>query len=222
MDKNKATESQFQCLLIRHWPTLWNIQNKIQGKSDVPLCEDSFKELKTLYVAKPYNRWRWFSSPLKRARQTAEYLKKNSDFICDQRLRELDFGCWEGHRLQDLRKADKAKMQAIEEMGINMRPPMGETPSEVQTRLLDFLADHSKQKPISDLVLITHKSVLRALLSLALGWDMKSQCPVKIKKQQGYLFTYCKKQENRKKQDKDYILTFMEGSSRFITSLNSS
>ncbi len=185
---------QFEFLAVRHWPTQWNIEKRLQGRTDVKLHSQSIVELKNLSLNTPFDSWQMYSSPLQRAYQTASFLKNGEHIDQDSRLIELNFGHWEGHVLQELRLQNK-HVAKLEAMGLDMRPPEGETPREVQKRALSFLQDyasnmHARSCVIKNLVIVTHRSLIRALLATAIDWDMKTKCPIKMDKGMGYSFIY--------------------------------
>ncbi|HKX06904.1 MAG TPA: histidine phosphatase family protein, partial [Stellaceae bacterium] len=72
-------------------------------------------------------------------------------------------------------------MEAIDTMGatgLDLQPPGGESPRAVQARLTPFLEEIARLgKPAGA---VTHKGVIRAVLALALGWDMREPEPVKL------------------------------------------
>src|SRR6185312_9624189 len=129
--------------------------------------------------------FRWLSSPLQRAVGTASRLGIAAPAI-DPRLREMDWGDWEGESLPALRGRLGAAMAAIEARGLDMRPPGGETPREVQTRLMPLLAEIAAAgRPVAA---VTHKGVIRAVLALAAGWDMLGKPPVRLSWSAAHLF----------------------------------
>ncbi|HEY5347765.1 MAG TPA: histidine phosphatase family protein, partial [Rhizomicrobium sp.] len=71
--------------LIRHGPTAWNAQGRIQGKTDVPLSDEGTAEMARLRVPRNFSYARAFVSPLLRARQTALLLGIENPVI-DARL----------------------------------------------------------------------------------------------------------------------------------------
>jgi probable phosphoglycerate mutase len=89
----------------------------------------------------------------------------------------MDWGRFEGRSLAELRSAGGAAFRAEEALGLDFRPSGGESPREVIGRLSHWLQNchHST----SGAVLVTHKGVRRALLSIATGWDMRGPPPVK-------------------------------------------
>lgn len=80
--------------LIRHGETRANVERRWQGHSDWDLNELGYRQAEAL--GNHYGRWDTvFSSPLKRARQTAEHVT-NGDPVFMEDLREMNMGIWEG------------------------------------------------------------------------------------------------------------------------------
>ena len=86
-------------LVVRHGRTDWNDLKKVQGLADIELNETGKMQAKE--VAKSLedeNIDLIICSPLKRTRQTASIIneEKNIDIIYDDRIKERDFGEFEG------------------------------------------------------------------------------------------------------------------------------
>lgn len=86
-------------LLTRHGQTDWNVAGKIQGVTDIELNETGVKqaqETKEKLLNQKIDVI--ISSPLKRARKTAEIIKGERDIplIIDDGLKERCFGKFEG------------------------------------------------------------------------------------------------------------------------------
>lgn len=85
--------------VIRHGQTDWNVMKKMQGSVDIELNEIGIKQA---YITKEnldsISIDVIFCSPLKRAKQTAEIINKgrNLEIIYDERLRERNYGEFEG------------------------------------------------------------------------------------------------------------------------------
>lgn len=163
--------------LLRHWPTEWNVQKKIQGRSDIPLLDSSCTELSGFRLPADYEDWSLHLSPLARAQQTAAHLGLGQG-KSDPRLIEMDFGAYEGATLAQLRQEGGMDFAQNENLGLDFRPPGGETPREVQSRALSWLRDTVEEN--SNAFAITHKGVIRALLAKAAGWSMVGKPPVKL------------------------------------------
>lgn len=91
--------------LLRHGQTRWNIEGKIQGKTDIPLNETGMEQAECLARAMEDCRVSaLFSSPLLRARQTAGVVaeKTGLEVTVLPELKEVDFGLWEGMTWKDI------------------------------------------------------------------------------------------------------------------------
>jgi broad specificity phosphatase PhoE len=154
--------------LIRHAPTTWNEQRRIQGRSDISLSSSGRSAAEAWTLADDIRQAEWFSSPLLRTRQTASILGINAKI--EDRLIEMSWGSWEGESLSKLRDLNGEAMQQNEARGLDFCPPDGESPRMVQRRVMPWLAfvgglDHS-------VAAVTHRGVIRALTALATDWDM--------------------------------------------------
>ena len=87
----------------------------------------------------------------------------------------MDWGDYEGHSLAELRLRYGSGFTDNENRGLDLQPPGGESPRQVQQRLLPWLAGLRQ-----DTGAVTHKGVIRAILSLALDWPMLGRQPVKL------------------------------------------
>ncbi len=159
--------------LLRHGPTAWNVQKRLQGRTDIPLSPDGFAGL----AAPGWTAdWHWVASPLTRAVETARALGREPAIV--PALIEMDWGAYEGETIAALRACHGAAFTAAEDRGLDFRPPGGESPGDVQTRLRPWLREIAAGG--RDIVAVTHKGVIRAALCLATGWDMMGKSPVKL------------------------------------------
>jgi probable phosphoglycerate mutase len=162
--------------LVRHGPTAWNEDGRIQGHADIELSPNGRREVASWQVPPAWATARWLVSPLRRAQQTAALLTDRPVAI-DSRLIEMNWGAWEGQRLADLRTASPAAMAANEAQGLDFRPSGGESPREVAVRIQEMFAALADAPPV---VAVTHKGVMRAALALATGWQMHEKAPVRL------------------------------------------
>ena len=171
---------------VRHGPTDWNDAHRLQGRADIPLSDRGRGEvsewsLPTCLAAIP-----WRVSPLKRAIETARLLGIETPRI-EPRLIEMNWGNWEGERVTDLRAQLGPAMRENEARGLDMTPPGGESPRRVQERLRPFLDDLVNGPPITGAV--THKGVIRAVLALATGWDMREKSDTRLDWRAAHVFS---------------------------------
>lgn len=161
---------------LRHGPTAWNEEGRLQGMSDVPLSPRGRALVATWRV--PPQDWRWMSSPLARARETAALLGAPPTLAIEPALREMAYGQWEGRTLADLRAREPQAMRDAETRGLDMTPPGGESPRQVMDRLRPWFAAVAARG--DDVLAISHKGVIRVVLAMAMGWDMQSRQPIKL------------------------------------------
>ncbi|MDH3473040.1 MAG: histidine phosphatase family protein [Rhodospirillales bacterium] len=178
-------ESGNLLILLRHGPTDWNAEGRMQGRSDRPLSAAGRAAVRRWRLPEGAAGYCWASSPLGRARQTAALLG-HEDAGVEAALIETDWGDWEGARLAELRERFGEEMTTLEAKGLDFRPPGGESPREVQARLRPWLAALAGAK--RPCVAVSHKGVIRALLSLATGWDMTGPPPEKLRSDSAQCF----------------------------------
>ena len=158
--------------LIRHGPTAWNAQGRIQGKTDIPLSDEGAAQMARLRLPRDFVYSRAFVSPLSRARQTAALLGIENPVI-DARLAEHDWGAWEGLTREEILARDGP--EALSHSGLDLHPPGGESTRAFVARVEDFLCDVAAGE--GDAVCVTHRGVMRAAYTLATGWDMATPMP---------------------------------------------
>ena len=166
--------------LIRHGRTDWNEEGRMQGRRDTELSPAGRADVA---------RWRlppdlagpraWISSPLRRALDSASIASGRAPDI-EPDLIEMDWGEWEGCRLDELRSRFGAAFAHQESLGLDFRAPGGESPREVLLRVRIWLARVAQwDQPV---VAVTHNGVLRAALAAATGWDMLTKPPVRLRR----------------------------------------
>jgi broad specificity phosphatase PhoE len=160
-------------LVVRHAPTGWNADKRIQGRADIPLGDAGRALARAARLPGGWHGAPCLCSPLSRAVDTARLLGLEPQ--PEPRLIEMDWGEWEGRRIAELRQEFGAAMAENEARGLDFRPPDGESPREVQGRLRPLLAELA-----GPTIFVTHKGVLRALYALATGWDMRTKAPEKL------------------------------------------
>lgn len=164
-------------VLIRHGPTALTEQGRIQGRSDPPLSDNGRAAVRAWRLPDTLRGFDWQASPLRRAAETAALLAPGA-VVSEPRLIEMGWGAWEGSRLADLRRDGGAAMATAEARGLDFLPPGGESPRMVQDRLRPWLREIGVAgRPVAA---VTHKGVIRALLALAAGWDMRGDPPARV------------------------------------------
>lgn len=135
--------------LLRHGQTEWNIAGKIQGKTDIPLNETGLFQAECLAEGmKDKTLCAVYSSPLLRARQTAELLaeKKGLSVQVLPELCEVDFGLWEGKGWAEIEEQFPEDFRNWERDPAGHMPTGGESKDTCQKRCQ--LAVEQMQKEI--------------------------------------------------------------------------
>jgi broad specificity phosphatase PhoE len=84
---------------------------------------------------------RVLTSPLFRARETAAILARGVPVEADPRLREMDYGDWEGRAYADILASDGQLRRDWEQAPDVIRCPRGESGDDVAKRVHGFIAD---------------------------------------------------------------------------------
>ena len=173
--------------LLRHFPTRWNAERRLQGQVDIPLTEEARARLAGLDLPPPWDAARIVASPLSRAEETARLLARGRPVALDARLVEMSWGAWEGLLAEALVADPGSGYVHVEEWGWHRRPPEGESPWEVWQRVRPLLAELAADgRPA---VLIGHRAAMRVILARAWGWDYDAPEPFRIKRARLYPMT---------------------------------
>jgi broad specificity phosphatase PhoE len=161
--------------LLRHAPTVWNAGGRLQGLTDTCLSAEGETAARNWRLPAPADAWKRVSSPLQRARRTAELVSPSMPVTIDSQLREMSFGVWEGFTVKELRAAGGEAFATAEAAGLDFHPPGGESPRRAMARL-----SHWSSTLTEPVVAVSHKAAIRALLALATGWNMLGRPPHKL------------------------------------------
>ncbi|WP_170769874.1 histidine phosphatase family protein [Ruegeria lacuscaerulensis] len=167
--------------LLRHGHTAWNRAGRIQGRSDIPLDDAARSELATYALPEPWDQAALWSSPLKRAQETARLVAGRAPLTAEA-LTEMNWGDWEGLRGVDLLAEPDCGYRHIEDWGWDFRPPNGESPAEVRDRLRPWLSGLT-----GDTVAVCHIGIMRVILAQAWSWEFDGPAPFKIKRNRLYI-----------------------------------
>jgi phosphoserine phosphatase len=158
--------------LVRHGQTSWNQDQRLQGLRDIPLDRTGIRQSHRL--AEWYRKTgvrRIVSSPLHRARGTAQILSKRTAraAIIDDRLREIDHGPWTGLRLESIEERFPDEFATWSFFPERLRMPDGESLIAVYGRCTRALLDLIKENPNEDVLVVSHGVVNALLLCAAIG-----------------------------------------------------
>lgn len=149
-----------QLLVIRHGQTEWSVLGKHTGRTDVPLTEVGRGEARD--AARTLEGWslaRAYSSPLSRARETAELVAPPCGLEFDDDLLEWDYGEFEGETTPQSR-------QRIPGWSVWTHTITGgESYDEVGERADRFIARAEREVPSGNVAVFAHGHLLAILIA---------------------------------------------------------
>jgi alpha-ribazole phosphatase len=177
---------ELELILIRHGTTQWNREKRYLGHTDMGILQSSRNDLLPLKKELEGRSFsKVFCSDLKRCRETLDIVYPNSPdkVIFDDRLREMDFGDWEGQTYEQLRHSSTYRGWLDDPHSIT--PPRGESWAHFNARLEEFMEiltcfkkEENNGHSVSSVLIITHGGVIRQLSSMTIPgstfWDFSA------------------------------------------------
>lgn len=178
---------ELELILIRHGHTQWNAEHRYLGHTDLPLLPSVLEQLSQLKQdidgrEQSSNAfWRVYSSDLLRCRETLAYIAPSLEKVAfyDKRLREMNFGDWEGCSYDQLK--DNPLYRSWVDSPSTVTPPEGESWAQFDERLHSFLSDlgqaaenilvqaasseHKDEGTANRVLIVTHGGVIRHILA---------------------------------------------------------
>ena len=157
-------------LLVRHGVSEHNTSDVISGGSSNPnLSLAGVKQVEEVSKIIDNNKLDLvYASPLIRAKRTAEILTDfQKEINTDNRLREMNFGSWEGQHAEELKDEYP---EAFDDLGtINSKyteyAKNGETFGQVADRVEDFLSEIQNDANDKTVMIVCHGFVIRSLIA---------------------------------------------------------
>ncbi len=153
--------------LVRHGETDWNQAGLLQGQTDIALNEQGLeqaREASRRLKEVPFEIA--FCSPLIRAKRTAEIIIDDSNITLttDERLRELNFGPWEG---VDIRTIKDAASQPFTNPGNYIPPEGAESFAQLYKRSGEFVSQVllPLEGTYETVLVVAHGGVNRSILN---------------------------------------------------------
>ncbi len=138
------------------------------GFTDVPLAETFIAESNEVITQlQGVSFDAIYSSPLTRCAQLANKISNGNKINFDERLREMNFGSWEGKLWDDIYPTPEAKgffNDFVQNPASN-----GECFSDVINRIRSFIDEISSNSEHNDVLIVTHGGPIRAFYSIING-----------------------------------------------------
>jgi broad specificity phosphatase PhoE len=149
-----------QLLVIRHGQTAWSVAGRHTGRTDIPLTDVGRDEARA--AARTLTGWNLqhaYTSPLARARETAEIVSPACGITVDDSLLEWDYGVFEGETTPQTRERVPGWSVWTHEI------TGGESVDAVGERADAFLARVEAEVPDGNAVAFAHGHLLAVLIA---------------------------------------------------------
>jgi broad specificity phosphatase PhoE len=154
--------------IIRHGETDYNKTGKTAGQLfDHPLNIKGIEQAESISKNLPSEIDAIFSSPLKRAKQTAEIINKNYNLKIELRdeLMERNYGSLSGKTWEDMAK--ESGIPNLKEIDYTQKYDYhqfgGESINDVKSRLLNFIEHLENNYKDKKVIIVTHGGILKIM-----------------------------------------------------------
>lgn len=162
---------------VRHCESIWNQDSRYSGHTNVPLSINGIQQAKKLAKKmKIFSVDYILSSDLDRAVHTALPVSKELGIPIriEKGLREVSFGSFEGLKQSEVAKKYPEIWNSYLRNPTTTKFPEGETVTEALERSVDVLLKLLCQPVKQESVIIIHGTLIRIILSAALGTELNS------------------------------------------------
>jgi len=161
-----SPDSPIRVVLWRHGQTDWNVENRFQGHSDIPLNKvGQYQASEAAQVLAALRPDRIIASDLIRAQETAAALAALTDITVEinPNLRETDGGLWEGKLASENRATHGELFANWYEGGDEPAGVTGERRSDVAKRAVAVIEKETTNFS-GTIVFVTHGGTVRSVL----------------------------------------------------------
>ena len=158
-----------QIIFLRHGQAKNNTDRILAGRTEgIPLTETGIKQAEhTAELLQHMNISTIYSSPIQRAKHTAEIVGKHNslDVTIDERLIELDMGKFTGMPYDEIFNSHGNVFMKFYNGELEIAHNGVETFSDVKKRVLGIVDHVIENHPDENVVLVTHMDPIKAMLS---------------------------------------------------------
>ena len=163
--------------LVRHGATECSKEDYFSGVTDIPLIPEGLQQASLLserFRAAKVQLDLIITSPLQRCQQTAAILSSGitPKKIC-HRLRELDYGAWEGMQRNEILTQYPQEYKKWSQNPYQTATPQGESGRQLLKRIIPELNSIIIENPSKSIAVVAHKTVNRLILCWVLGIPYK-------------------------------------------------
>ncbi|MEK0320801.1 MAG: histidine phosphatase family protein [Nitrosopumilus sp.] len=158
-----------QIIFLRHGQAKNNTERILAGRTEgVPLTDTGIKQSEyTAELLEHMNISAIYSSPIERAKHTAEIVGKHNslDITIDDRLNELDMGKFTGMPYDEIFKSHGNVFMKFYNSDLEIAHNGVETFPDVKKRILGIVDYIIEKHPDQNILLVTHMDPIKAMLS---------------------------------------------------------
>jgi len=158
-----------QIIFLRHGQAKNNTERILAGRTEgVPLTDTGIKQSEhTAQLLEHMNISTIYSSPIERAKHTAEIVGKHNslDVTIDDRLNELDMGKFTGMPYDQIFSSHGNVFMKFYNGELEIAHNGVETFSDVKKRILGIVDHIIEKHPDENVLLVTHMDPIKAMLS---------------------------------------------------------
>lgn len=167
--------------VVRHGQTEENLKGTYYGALDCGLTELGVSQAKVLGERLKNIKFdKIYCSDLKRAAETLKHINRAEEVVIDERLRERNFGAFEGKTFNEIEKEFTKECKSWNEDWKDFRPGGGESFRDSYLRVEAFM-ENLKEETGENILVCTHGGIVRAMYvyilegNLDLYWKFSSR-----------------------------------------------
>ena len=168
---------------MRHGETVWNADGRMQGHEDIELNAKGIRQSQAVAARLADESFAaLYSSDLKRAYQTAQYIAEmvGRDIIADSRLRERDLGILQGFTKEEAQQRFPEEYSQFLGGDPDFVIPKGESRRQKYQRSVTCIKDIVQRHRGERVLIVTHGGVLIDLIRLAFNLPLTTRVTIKL------------------------------------------
>lgn len=161
---------RMQIYVTRHGLTPLNKKKKVNGQIDEKLAPEGIQQAKEAISLLPQNVKHIYTSPLQRAKHTAEIINSNlkRPLTEAKELAEIHMGSLAGYSWEQMENGMDLKKKH-RTVTFDYTPFGGESVDQVKKRLINFFQKIKKNHGDKEVLIVTHGGIIRTLYFLEHG-----------------------------------------------------
>lgn len=166
---------KLKIFILRHGESEENLKGTFYGTMDCGLSENGV--LQAINIKERLEGVIFdcaYYSPMKRVKETLNIVvdgESNTTLLMDQRIKELDFGDFEGKTYDEILKAFPKECKEWNHDWKGFTPPKGESYIDLYNRVESFMDEVLKSNH-ENILIVTHGGVMRAIYTYVMNGNL--------------------------------------------------